>query len=340
MVDTGATDCFISATAADRCKLQRKHIAPMKVALADGYTKTPASAAFGRLAATTSRGTYSETLEFRVLDIGVRVDVVLGGSWLRQLSPVSLDYSGWGSLSFVHKGKPVTITGGSPGRPVSAKDKGALHLTEEVFLEPGQARKELVRYKRRFGNQPDPGHDVLVAAVAPKTAGEQVPPAQRHYKMSQVELDQLRARLDELLEKGYIRPSSSPYAAPCLMVPKPNNPKELRLVIDFRRLNSLTVRNRFPLPDIQQMFDDMQGATVFSSADVRHGFWQMPMAEQDIEKTAFVSHYGSYEWLVLPMGLTNSPSTYQSMMTQAFRHLTFVRVFIDDDCHNYAFQAP
>ncbi|KAK3271934.1 hypothetical protein CYMTET_19741 [Cymbomonas tetramitiformis] len=148
--------------------------------------------------------------------------------------------------------------------------------------------------------------------------------------MSQVELDQLRARLDELLEKGYIRPSSSPYAAPCLMVPKPNNPKELRLVIDFRRLNSLTVRNRFPLPDIQQMFDDMQGATVFSSADVRHGFWQMPMAEQDIEKTAFVSHYGSYEWLVLPMGLTNSPSTYQSMMTQAFRHPTFVRVFIDD----------
>ena len=422
MVDTGATDCFISEEAARRCDLRLRDTEPLRVSLADGSVKVSDTAAFGKLACTTSRGSYAETLRMRVLRIGVQVDGVLGGSWLRGLSPVSLDYHGWGSISFQHKGRPVTITGGSPGKAASPRDKRAMHLTEEVFLEPAQARRELARYQRRFGNSSDVGHDALVivptrtegrsAVVAalesgttPLEGGEtaeqptvsprgepspsdsspdeaeeedaampsgaqqsledlleefqdvivedlplnavlgsskqraqirlkedwnHVPPAQRHYKMSHLELEQLRTRLDELLAKGYIRPSSSPYAAPCLMVPKPNNPKELRLVIDYRRLNGLTVRNRFPLPDIQQMFDDMQGCVVFSSADVRHGFWQMPMAEEDVEKTAFVSHYGSYEWLVLPMGLTNSPSSYQSMMTQAFRPLSFVRVFIDD----------
>ncbi|KAK3279634.1 hypothetical protein CYMTET_12496 [Cymbomonas tetramitiformis] len=425
MVDTGATNCFISEEAAVRCGLPLRRTDALRVSLADGSVKTSDTAAFGKLACTTSRGSYAETLKMRVLKIGVQVDVVLGGSWLRSLSPVLLDYQGWGSIPFQHRGKAVTIVGGSPGRAASPRDKRAVHLTEEVFLEPTRARRELAKYRRRFGNDADAGHDALVvlpartegrpAVVAAMESGatphlgggtgessgessltpssqsapvsssssseeeedaavpardqqamqellaefqdvivedlplnavlgsskqrahirlkedwNQVPPAQRHYKMSHQELEQLWARLDELLSKGYIRPSSSPYAAPCLMVPKPNNPKELRLVIDYRRLNGVTVQNRFPLPDIQQMFDDMQGCVVFSSADVRHGFWQMPMAEEDVEKTAFVSHYGSYEWLVLPMGLTNSPSSYQSMMTQAFRSLPFVRVFIDD----------
>eukprot|EP00854_Cymbomonas_tetramitiformis_P005930 gene5930-biopygen5959 len=128
-------------------------------------------------------------------------------------------------------------------------------------------------------------------------------PNKRPYKMSMVESNQLRERLDELLSKGYyIRPSSSPFAAPCLMVPKPGKPRILRLVIAYRLLNSQTVNDRYPLPDIQQLFDEMHGAKYFSSFDAVDGFWQMAMAPEDVEKTAFTSHYGSYEWLVMPMG--------------------------------------
>ena len=152
----------------------------------------------------------------------------------------------------------------------------------------------------------------------------------RGYKLSQEELRQLRQQLDELLAKGYIRPSASPWGCPVLMVPKPSNPKELRLVIDYRQINEITVKDKYPLPDVQSLLDDLQGAKVFSTADALWGFWQVPMEASDVEKTAMTTHFGAYEWLVMPMGLSNSPSTWQRMMTQYLGHLPFVRVFVDD----------
>ncbi|KAK3269842.1 hypothetical protein CYMTET_21739 [Cymbomonas tetramitiformis] len=152
----------------------------------------------------------------------------------------------------------------------------------------------------------------------------------RCYKLSMEELRQLRGQLDELLAKGYIRPSSSPWGSPGLMVPKPSNPKELRLVIDYRQINEITVKDRYPLPDVQSLIDDLQGATIFSTADALWGFWQVPMEEDAIEKTAMTTPFGAYEWLVMPMGLSNSPSCWQRMMQSYLGHLPFVRVFVDD----------
>ncbi|KAK3254219.1 hypothetical protein CYMTET_36564, partial [Cymbomonas tetramitiformis] len=149
------------------------------------------------------------------------------------------------------------------------------------------------------------------------------------YKLSQEELRQLRLQLDELLAKGYIRPSASPWGCPVLMVPKPSNPKELRLVIDYRQINEITIKDKYPLPDVQSLLDDLQGATVFSTMDALWGFWQIPMSADDVEKTAMTTHFGAYEWLVMPMGLSNSPSTWQRMMTQYLGHLPFCRVFVD-----------
>ncbi|KAK3283724.1 hypothetical protein CYMTET_8584 [Cymbomonas tetramitiformis] len=114
------------------------------------------------------------------------------------------------------------------------------------------------------------------------------------------------------------------------MVPKPGDPKPLRLVVDYRQLNQQTVRDRYPLPDIQLMFDEMQGAAFFSSFDAVDGLWQVPMAEEDVEKTAFTTQMGAYEWLVMPQRLQNSPSQYQRRMQRALGHLPFVRIFIDD----------
>ncbi|KAK3289679.1 hypothetical protein CYMTET_2904 [Cymbomonas tetramitiformis] len=114
------------------------------------------------------------------------------------------------------------------------------------------------------------------------------------------------------------------------MVPKPGNSKELRLVIDYRQLNKQTVKDKYPLPDIQIMFDEMRGSKYFSSFDAVDGFWQVPMAPKDIEKIAFTTQMGSYEWMVMPQGLKNSRSQYQRRMQRALGHLPFVRIFIDD----------
>eukprot|EP00854_Cymbomonas_tetramitiformis_P002896 gene2896-biopygen2840 len=114
------------------------------------------------------------------------------------------------------------------------------------------------------------------------------------------------------------------------MVLKPSNPKELRLVIDYRQVNEFTIKDKYPLPDVQSLLDDRQGATVFSTMDALWGFWQIPMGAEDVEKTAMTTHFGAYEWLVMPMGLSNSPSAWQRMMTQYLGHLPFCRVFVDD----------
>ncbi|KAK3262263.1 hypothetical protein CYMTET_28872 [Cymbomonas tetramitiformis] len=111
-------------------------------------------------------------------------------------------------------------------------------------------------------------------------------PSKRPYNMSMVELNQLRARLDELLSKGYVRPSSSPFATPVLIVPKPGKPEVLRMVVDYRSLNRLTVKDRYPLPDIQALFDAMHGAKYFSAFDAVDAFWHMAMAPEDVEKNS------------------------------------------------------
>ena len=397
LVDSGASDEFISTECVKRLGITvRSNGSPLNVTLADGSVQTSAQVAYGKLTAETSVGTYSEVIKMRVLPLGIKVDIVLGGRWLRGLSPVTLDYAGWGTVGFQHKGASVKIAGCSPGRSASRKEAGtAMCLEPIVMLSAAQAVREIKAYRRRHGyrkeGEPGPPHDILIAYATPlvgssmlsavaesgeepdpevttaerqkfeklmgtfeeRVVREALPnfdqirktevahirmqagwdgtaPSKRPYKMSMVELTQLRERLDELLAKGYIRPSSSPFSAPVLMVPKPGKPEVLRMVVDYRCLNSQTIKDKYPLPDIQQLFDEMHGARYFSSFDAVDGFWQMTMASEDVEKTAFTSPYGQYEWLVMPMGLANSPSCYQRRMQRALGHLPFVKVFIDD----------
>ena len=99
---------------------------------------------------------------------------------------------------------------------------------------------------------------------------------------------------------------------------------------DYRALNKLTIRNRYPLPNVDQMFEELQGAKVFSAFDAIWGFWQLPLAEEDIPKTAMVTPHGSFEWRALPMGLTNAPAVFMQTMADICRDLKFVKIFIDD----------
>ncbi|KAL5816273.1 hypothetical protein ACOSQ3_024651 [Xanthoceras sorbifolium] len=150
------------------------------------------------------------------------------------------------------------------------------------------------------------------------------------YRMAPAELKELKLQLQELLDKGFIRPSVSPWGAPVLFVKKKDG--SMRLCIDYRQLNKLTIKNKYPLPRIDDLFDQLRGATVFSKIDLRSGYHQLRVKDSDIQKTAFRTRYGHYEFVVMPFGLTNAPAAFMDLMNRIFRpYLDLcVVVFIDD----------
>ncbi|KAL0554363.1 hypothetical protein IC582_008282 [Cucumis melo] len=157
-----------------------------------------------------------------------------------------------------------------------------------------------------------------------------VPISRAPYRMAPAELKELKVQLQELLDKGFIRPSVSPWGAPVLFVKKKDG--SMRLCIDYRELNKVTVKNTYPLPRIDDLFDQLQGATVFSKIDLRSGYHQLRIKDEDVPKTAFRSRYGHYEFIVMSFGLTNAPTVFMDLMNRVFREFldTFVIVFIDD----------
>ncbi|XP_075103562.1 uncharacterized protein LOC142178130 [Nicotiana tabacum] len=150
------------------------------------------------------------------------------------------------------------------------------------------------------------------------------------YRMASVELKKLKAQLQELVEKGFICPSISPWGAPVFFVKKKDG--TLRLCIDYR-LNKVTIKNKYPLPRIDNFFDQLKGSSLFLKIDLRSGYYQLRMREQDIPipKTTFRTKYGHYEFLVMPFGLTNAPTAFMDLMNRVFKPYLdqFVVVFID-----------
>ncbi|GJR32169.1 putative reverse transcriptase domain-containing protein [Tanacetum coccineum] len=156
------------------------------------------------------------------------------------------------------------------------------------------------------------------------------PVARAPYRLAPSEMKELADQLQELSDKGFIRPSSSPWGAPVLFVKKKDG--SLRMCIDYRELNKLTVKNRYPLPRIDDLFDQLQGSSVYSKIDLRSGYHQLRVREEDISKTAFRTRYGHYEFQVMPFGLTNAPAVFMDLMNRVCKPYLdkFVIVFIDD----------
>jgi hypothetical protein len=162
--------------------------------------------------------------------------------------------------------------------------------------------------------------------LQPSTA----PIARSPYKMSCDELVELKIQLKDLLNKGYIRPSSSPWGYPALFVSKKD--KELHLCVDYRPLNVVTFKNKYPLPRIDILFDQLVGAQVFSKIDLHSRYHQIKIHVEDIAKTAFSTRYGLFEYLVMTFRLTNAPTHFMYLMNSVFMPELdkFVVVFIDD----------
>ncbi|KAJ9544953.1 hypothetical protein OSB04_024660 [Centaurea solstitialis] len=150
------------------------------------------------------------------------------------------------------------------------------------------------------------------------------------YRLAPTEMTKLMNQLQELLDKGFIRPSTSPWGAPVLFVKKKDG--SMRMCIDYRELNKVTIKNKYPLPRIDDLFDQLQGASYFSKIDLRSGYHQLKVHEEDVPKTAFRTRYGHYEFLVMPFGLTNAPAAFMDMMNRVCRSMLdkSVIVFIDD----------
>jgi hypothetical protein len=156
------------------------------------------------------------------------------------------------------------------------------------------------------------------------------PISKRPYRMPPAELAELKKQLQELLDKGFIRPSTSPWGCPALFVKKKD--ESLRLCIDYHPLNVVTIKNKYPLPRIDVLFDQLVGAQVFSKIDLRSGYHRIKIRASDIPKTAFSTRYGLYEFLVMSFGLTNAPTYFMYLMNSVFMPELdkFVVVFIDD----------
>ncbi|GJS77337.1 putative reverse transcriptase domain-containing protein [Tanacetum coccineum] len=187
---------------------------------------------------------------------------------------------------------------------------------------------------RVLGERPEEKARLLMSAKASdKKQGEIVMVRdflKSPYHLAPSELEELSGQLKELQDKGFIRPSSSPWGAPVLFVKKKDG--SFRMCIDYKELNKLTVKNRYPLPRIDDLFDQLQGSQFFSKIDLRSGYHQLGVHEDDIPKTAFRTRYGHFEFTVMPFGLTNAPAVFMDLMNIVYRPYLdkFLIVFIVD----------
>nr|GFA12045.1 putative reverse transcriptase domain-containing protein [Tanacetum cinerariifolium] len=156
------------------------------------------------------------------------------------------------------------------------------------------------------------------------------PVARAPYRLAPSKMKELSEQLQELTDKGFVRPSSSPLGAPVLFVK--NKDGSFRMCIDYQELNKMTVKNRYPLPRIDDLFDQLQGSSIYSKIDLRSGYHQLRVSEQDILKTVFRTRYGHYEFQVMPFGLTNAPVVFMDLMNRVCKPYLdkFVIVFINE----------
>jgi hypothetical protein len=252
---------------------------------------------------------------------GQGIDVILGMSWMKWHRAV-LDIS----ARLVHLNSPVygKVT---LHLPAISHIKASLHHVVERRLEDIHVVREFsnVFSDDLLGMPPERAIEFKIELQPGTTPISRAP-----YKMSWEELEELKIQLKDLFDKGFIHPSSSPWGCPALFVSKKD--KGLCLCVDYRPLNAVTIKNKYPLPRIDILLDQLAGAQVFSKIDLRSSYHQIKSHDEDISKTVFSTRYGLYEYLVMSFGLTNAPTHFMYLMNSVFMPELdkFIVVFIDD----------
>ena len=355
LIDGGASGNFISQAFVDAHRLPTKNSSNNpSVVLADG-TEHRIDHCIKKT--NIKIGRYRDKIDVEVIPLGATYDLILGMPWLQHFNP-RIDFRTL-TLAFEHRGEPILLV--TP-TDQDDQDQPAPHLLSHVQLKRAARKGDSV-----FLAMISPAADAAAAAADdqeedhPTLAQLQAdysdlfkehlptelppkrdvdhkidiepgvpPPCRQPYRMSPGELDELKKQLQDLIDNGLIRPSSSPYGAPVLFVKKKDG--SMRLCVDYRALNKHTVKNRYPLPRIDELLDRLGHAKIFSKLDLTSGYHQIRIADNDIPKTAFRTRYGHFEFVVMPFGLTNAPSTFQTLMNSIFHPYLdkFVTVYLDD----------
>jgi hypothetical protein len=273
-------------------------------------------------------------------------DVVLGIQWLQSLGTVAFNFQEL-FMKFSLEGKEIELRGitGKPGKVISSNGmkkllkKGHQGIIAQLCSLDVQTSKPSIpqdlqriidKHSKVFedipkGLPPTRNHDHEIRLIPGS-----VPPNIRPYRYPYAQKSEIERMVEEMLEAGIIRPSQSSYSAPVVMVFKKDN--SWRMCPDYRELNKITIKDKFPIPVIDELLDELHGAIYFTKLDLRSGYHQIRMKEEDIPKTTFRTHEGHYEFLVMPFGLTNAPSTFQGLMNSIFKPFLrkFLLVFFDD----------
>jgi hypothetical protein len=254
------------------------------------------------------------------------IDVILGMNWLDKYQEI-INYdkriiklvSPLGEEVVAELVSPEPRKGGCHQMAIDSKEAYPLENIKVVSEFPDVFPKDLP------GRPPERKVEFAIELL-PGTA----PISKRAYRVSGPELVELKKHINKLPEKGYIRSSTSPWVAPVLFVEKKDGTR--RMCIDYRALNEVTIKNKYPLPRIEDLFNQLRGASVFSKIDLRSGYHQLRIRPSDIPKTTFITKYGLYEFTIMSFGLTNTPAFFMNLMNSVFMDYLdkFVVVFIDD----------
>ncbi|XP_019225505.1 PREDICTED: uncharacterized protein LOC109207079 [Nicotiana attenuata] len=337
LLDSGSTHSFLDMETAKEMGCAIKETSPMRVTVANGnhvmsYHTCP---------------TFKWKIQGVEFEDSVRLirlggnEMILGGDWMKKHNPILLDFieykvevthkgkivelkwiysqgelkgmSAYGVKQLLKKGKTVwahlfTISATEEQKEgeIPAEISTLLHQYVDVFAEPTSL-------------PPKRNHDHHIPLKA-----DEIQSVSGHTGINFFKKNKIEKQVNEMLHNGLIQPSHSPFSSPVLLVKKKDG--SWRFCIDYRELNNMTIKDKFPIPLVEDLMDELCGSSVYSKIDLRAGYHQIRMGESDIYKTAFRTHLGHYEFRVMPFGLTNAPATFQSLMNHVFQ--PYLRKFI------------
>lgn len=365
LVDSGATLSCVSSKF-----LKKLGLNPAKLA-GEGLTVEYAAQSKGKCEYVLPRvrvmlggphGGYRSSVTLHVIE-GLSEDIILGKDWLEREDP----RIGWRDNTLTFKGAH-TVVGLPEAQVQSVRSHGKLsylvsrdtvydmkkEIGAELFLmnvHPALPESEQLggTLDRAVQSLIDKWRGVFArpSGVPPeRSVKHQIPlhsgfhpTARSAYRMSALELQEIKKQLAELVDLGFVRPSTSSFSSPVLLVKKPDG--SFRMCVDYRSVNAATHKNSYPLPRVDELFEQLTGAQYFSKLDLHSGYWQIEVDEADRHKTAFITRYGLYEWNVMPFGLSGAPATFQRAMNDLFRDLLDKGVVVYlDDVLIYAPDAP